>query len=37
MMLCDKVIFSLGLSIKLAIVLSINNIANRFIFVVLIF
>ena len=36
-LLRDKVIFSLGLSIKLAIILSINNIVNRFTFVVLIF
>ena len=36
-LLRDKVIFSLGLSIKLTIVLSINNIAKRFTVVVLIF
>ena len=37
MLLRDKVIFSLGLSIKLVIILSINIIANRFTFVTLIF
>ena len=36
-LLRDKVIFSLGLSIKPVIVLSINIIAHRFIFVTLIF
>ena len=36
-LLRDNVIFSLVLSIKLLIVLSINIITNRFIFVTLIF
>ena len=36
-LLRDKVIFSLGLSIKVVIVLPINIIANRLTFVTLIF